>query len=129
MVIYQKGDLKSQFDIDWKSYTELQNVHINIINFINLIADSSSVNNVVRSSNAAIEGHPYNLSCEVSGNSKVSWIKDSTDEHRVGKILNFTSISRSDTGSYTCETSNRCGNDSKTESINVVCKYYVLQAW
>ena len=102
-------------------------MHINIINFINLIADSSSVDNVVKSSNAAVEGHPYNLSCEVPGNSSVSWIKVSNDEHHVGNILNFTNISRNDAGNYTCEASNRCGNDSKTESINVFCKYCVLQ--
>ena len=99
--------------------------------FINLITDSSSVDNVVKSPNAAIEGLPYNLSCEVSGDPvpSVSWIKVSSDEQRVGKILNFTSISRNDTGNYICEASNRCGNDSKTASINVFCKYYVLQAW
>ena len=99
--------------------------------FINLIADSSSVDNVVKSSNAAIEGHPYNLSCEVSGDPvlNVSWIKVNNDERRFGKILNFTSISRNDAGRYTCEASNRCGKHSKTESINVFCKYYVLQAW
>ena len=99
--------------------------------FINLITDSSSVDNVVKSPNAAIEGLPYNLSCEVSGDPvpSVSWIKVSSDEQWVGKILNFTSISRNDTGNYICEASNRCGNDSKTVSINVFCKYYVLQAW
>ena len=99
--------------------------------FINLIADSSSVDNVVISSNTAIEGPPYSLRCEVSGNPvpSVFWIKVSNDEHHVGKILHFTSISRNDTGSYTCEASNRCGNDSKTESIKVFCKYYVLHTW
>ena len=106
-------------------------MHTKIINFINVILDSSSVDNIVKSSNAAIEGHPYNMSCEVSGDPvpSVSWIKVSNDEHHVGKILNFTNISRNDTGSYTCDASNRCGNDSKTESINVFCKYYVLQVW
>ena len=103
-------------------------MHIKII--INLIPDSSSVDDVVKSSNVAIEGHPYYLSCEVSGDPvpSVSWIKVSNDEHRVGKILNFTSISRNDAGGYTCEASNRCGKDSKTKSIDVFCKYYVLQA-
>ena len=89
------------------------------------------MDDVVKPPNVAIEGHPYNLSCEVSGDPvpSVSWIKVSNDEHRVGKIFYFTNISRNDTGSYTCEASNRCGNDSKTESINVFCKYYVLQVW
>ena len=61
---------------------------------INLIEDSSSVGDVVISSNTAIEGLPYNLSCEVSGDPvpSVSWIKVSNDEHRVRKILNFTSM-------------------------------------
>ncbi|RMX55013.1 hypothetical protein pdam_00020776, partial [Pocillopora damicornis] len=66
---------------------------------------SSSVDDIVISSNTAIEGLSYNLSCEVSGDPvpSVSWIKVSNDEHRVGKILNFTRISRNDAGSYTCE--------------------------
>ena len=95
---------------------------------INLIADSS-VDDIVISSNTAIEVLPYNLSCEVSGVPvpSVSWIKVGNDEHRVGKTLNFTSISRNDAGSYTCQASNRCGNDSKTEYINVFCKYYVCK--
>ena len=88
------------------------------------------MDDVVKSSDAAIEGLPYKLSCEVSGDPvpSVSWIKVSNDD-RVGRILNFTSISRNDARSYTCETSNRCGKESKTESINVFCKYCVLQAW
>ena len=128
MLIYQKGEFKSQFDI----LKKLHNSKMCLLkSIINVIADSSSVDNVVKSPNAAIEGHPYNLSCEVSGSPvpSVSWIKVSNNEHRVGKILNFTNISRNDTGKYTCEASNRCGNDSKTASINVLCKCYVLQAW
>ena len=89
------------------------------------------MDNVVKPPNAAIEGQPYNLSCEASGDPVpiFSWIKVSSDEHHVGKILNFLNISRNDTGNYTCEASNICGNDSKNASINVFCKYYVLQTW
>lgn len=99
--------------------------------FINWIADSSSVVDVVFSSNTVMEGLPYNLSCEVSGDPlpSVSWIKVSNDELHIGKLLNFTSIRRNDAGNYTCEASNRCGNDSETISINVFCKYCVLYAW
>nr|XP_058943527.1 fibroblast growth factor receptor 3-like [Pocillopora verrucosa] len=91
-----------------------------------IVEYSSSVDSVVKSSNAAIEGHPYSLGCEVSGNPvpSVSWIKVSNDEHRIGKILNFTNISRNDAEMYTCEASNRCGNDSKTESINVFTCFF-----
>lgn len=98
---------------------------------INLIAGSSSVDSLVFSSNTVIEGNAHNMSCEVSGDPlpTVSWIKVSSDKHRVGKILNFTNINRNDAGSYTCEASNRCGKDSKAETIIVFCKYCVLYAW
>ena len=88
------------------------------------------MDDVVISSNTAIESHAYNMSCKVSGDPipTVSWIKDSSGERRLGKVLNFTSISRNDGGSYTCEASNRCGKDTKTESINVFCKCCVLYA-
>ncbi|PFX17685.1 Intercellular adhesion molecule 5, partial [Stylophora pistillata] len=82
---------------------------------------SPSVDSVVISPNTAMEGFPYNLSCEVSGVPvpSLSWIKVINDEHHAGILLNFTSISRNDAGKYTCEASNRCGKNSKTEAINV----------
>ncbi|XP_022803126.1 hemicentin-1-like [Stylophora pistillata] len=86
-----------------------------------IVGNPSSVDGVFISSNTAVEGYPYHLSCEVSGVpvSSVSWIKVTSGERHAGKLLNFTNISRNDTGNYTCEASNRCGNDSKTEAINV----------
>ncbi|XP_022793275.1 hemicentin-1-like [Stylophora pistillata] len=86
-----------------------------------IVGNSSSVDDVVISSNTVVEGYPYNLSCEVSGvpEPSVSWIKVSNGERHAGKLLNFTSISRNDAGNYTCEASNRCGKDSKTEAMDV----------
>ena len=90
-----------------------------------LFADSASVVRVVKSSNAVIEGDTFSLTCEVSGNPgpNVTWITVSNDEYSYGNILNFTNITRDDSGDYTCETKNRCGSESRNESINVFCKF------
>ena len=48
----------------------------------------------------------------------------SKDEHSYENILNFTNIARGDSGDYTCETKNRCGKESRNESINVFCKFW-----
>ena len=53
-------------------------MHIKII--INLIPDSSSVDDIVKSSNVAIEGHPYYLSCEVSGDPVLSVLLDQSQQ-------------------------------------------------
>ena len=54
----------------------------------------------------------------------VTWITVSNDEHSYGNVLNFTNITRGDSGDYRCETKNRCGKESRNESINVFCKFW-----
>ena len=90
-----------------------------------LFADSASVDRVVKSSNTVIEGDTFSLTCEVSGDPEpnVTWITVSNDEHSYGNILKFTNITRGDSGKYTCETTNSCGDESRNESINVFCKF------
>ena len=71
-----------------------------------------------------IEGDTFNLTCNVSGDPRpnVTWITMGNDEHSYGHILNFTNITRDDSGDYRCVTKNKCGQESRDESINVFCK-------
>ena len=87
-----------------------------------LFADSASVVRVVKSSNTVIERDTFSLTCEVSGEPmpNVTWITVSDDEHSYGNMLNFTNITRGDSGDYTCDTKNKCGKESRNESINVL---------
>ena len=89
-----------------------------------LFTDSASVVRVVKSSDTVIEGHSISLTCEVFGDPmpNVTWITVSNDEHSYGNILSFTNSTRGDSGDYRCETKNRCGKESRSESINVFCK-------
>ena len=93
-----------------------------------LFTDPASVVRVVKSSTTVIEGDTFNLTCEVSGDPmpNVTWITVRNDEHSYGNILNFTNITRGDTGNYRCETKNKCGQESSTESINVFCKPCII---
>ena len=89
-----------------------------------LFSDSASVVRVIKSSDTVIEGNTFSLTCEISGNPmpNVTWITVSDDEHSYGNILNFTNITRDDSGDYRCEAKNRCGKESRSESLNVFCK-------
>ena len=89
-----------------------------------LLTDSAAIVRVVNSSDTVIEGDTFNLTCEVSGYPmpNVTWIRVSDDMHSYGNTLNFTNIMRGDSGDYRCETENRCGKESRNESINVFCK-------
>ena len=93
-----------------------------------LFSDSASVVRVIKSSDTVIEGDTFSLTCEVSGNPtpNVSWITVSDDEHNYGNILNFTNITRGDSGDYRCEAKNRCGKESRSESLNVFCKFCTI---
>ena len=89
-----------------------------------LFSDSASVVRVIKSSDTVIEGDTFSLICEISGNPmpNVTWITVSDNEHNYGNILNFTNITRGDSGDYRCETKNRCGKKSRSESVDVNCK-------
>ena len=80
---------------------------------------------LVSSSSTIIEGGAYNISCEVSGDPLpyVSWINVNNNQRIDGNILNFTNIDRNDAGDYRCEARNRCGTDTSTEAIDVLCEY------
>lgn len=87
--------------------------------------DSASVLKIVNSSNRVIEGDPFVVTCEASGDPKliIYWIKEDNNQRINGSILNFTSINRNDDGTYRCEVENDCASDSRVEIINVSCKY------
>ena len=63
----------------------------------------------------ATEGDNVTLWCRVSGMplSVVSWVTPNGQRHN-GKMLEVTSINRSQAGEYKCEASNECGNATKT---------------
>ncbi|CAH3161296.1 unnamed protein product, partial [Pocillopora meandrina] len=71
----------------------------------------------------ATEGDNVTLWCRVSGMppSVVSWVTPNGQRHN-GKVLEVTSINRSQAGEYKCEASNECGNATKTASIHVQFK-------
>ena len=71
----------------------------------------------------ATEGDNVTLWCRVSGMppSMVSWMTPNGQRHS-GKMLEVTSIKRSQAGEYKCEASNECGNATKTASIHVQFK-------
>ena len=71
----------------------------------------------------ATEGDNVTLWCRVSGMppSMVSWVTPNGQRHS-GKMLEVTSIKRSQAGEYKCEASNECGNATKTASIHVQFK-------
>lgn len=87
--------------------------------------ESAAVVRIVHSSDTVIEGNSFNVTCKADGDPEliVYWIKEDTDQRINSSVLNFTSISRNDNGTYRCEAENDCGSDSGVEIINVSCKY------
>ena len=74
------------------------------------------------------EGDNLNLSCIESGTPPpvVSWVRISTGQRFDGSVLKLTNINRNEAGEYRCEASNDCGNESKTTTIHVKCKFSFL---
>ena len=72
-----------------------------------------------------IEGENSTLTCHVSGTPmpSVSWTEVRTGDHTEGNIRVLFNVSRSDAGKYKCkQSSNFCGNDSKSTFVIVNCK-------
>ena len=71
-----------------------------------------------------LEGENKTLTCNVSGLPvpSVSWTAVTTGSRSSGNIRELTNIRRNDAGEYKCETSNVCGNDSKSLFLTVHCK-------
>ena len=71
------------------------------------------------------EGGNLNLSCNASGTLPlvVSWVRISTGQRFDVSVLQLTNINRTQAGNYRCEASNDCGNESKTATVDVKCKF------
>ena len=72
-----------------------------------------------------IEGGNLNLSCNASGipSPVVSLVWISTGQRFDSSVLQLTNINRNQAGDYRCEASNDCGNESKTATLHVICKF------
>lgn len=70
------------------------------------------------------EGDNLILMCNVSGMPPpmVFWMKPAGQRHS-GCVLNVVNINRGQDGEYKCEASNKCGNVTKTATIDVQCKF------
>ena len=66
------------------------------------------------------------LSDRVSVSDSVSVPSGYGNVTRVSINLTITSVSREDTGMYTCSANNSIGSDNKDLSITVQCKFWLL---
>ena len=82
-------------------------------------AITQSLNNIT-----VIEGENQTLTCAVTGSPapSVSWTAISTGSRSEGNTRELIYVSRNDSGEYKCETSNVCGNDTKSIFLTVHCK-------
>ena len=86
---------------------------------------------VTSSTNLPIEGNSVNLTCDAAGSIFTRlWMKDDSDLiltdntalYEENRVLSFKSLSKTDSGKYSCEISNPVSND-KTQYIMIInCK-------
>ena len=71
-----------------------------------------------------IKGNSITLPCKAAGipPPMVSWVKVSSGLRVYSNLLAVTNASRNEAGEYRCEVSNKCGNASKTITIDLQCK-------
>ena len=71
------------------------------------------------------EGGSVSLKCNASGYPEptVTWTKLGADEFIISsQWLNFTNISKQETGEYICNANNTCEKPSSLTTIDVQCK-------
>lgn len=75
------------------------------------------------------EGDNTTLYCNAAGYPvpNIAWINESSGNvESANNTLPITTITRSQSGNYTCHASNEIGNGTQTCEINVYCKLHSL---
>jgi len=76
------------------------------------------------------EGTPVNISCKATGKQdpEVMWIHNGQVKSSGSKTahLTFITISKKDTGMYTCRANSSAGSTEKQVNIVVNCKYFMF---
>ena len=72
------------------------------------------------------EGQTVTATCTAQGSPTITytWFKDNTNSQlSTGSILQITSSTRTDAGTYLCRASNAYGNADAAVTLDVQCKY------
>ena len=74
------------------------------------------------------EGQGISATCTGQGSPTISyvWYKDNSNtQFQTGSVLQISSSSRSNAGTYRCVASNNYGTADATVNVNIQCKYEI----